>query len=188
MKSLLALSGSSRNGSLNTLLLEKAEYIAASMDATVTTIDLRELDLPIYDGDLESANGLPSAVLDLKEAMKEADGFLIASPEYNSFPTPLLLNAIDWASRPGAGDEVPLSAFTGKIAGLMAASPGAMGGIRSLWTLRTLLQNIGVVVAPTLAAVGGASPDLFADENFLSSSDGRRLQKTVEETLNLIHT
>lgn len=186
MKTLLALSGSSRNGSLNTLLLEKAEALAESLGATVTTIDLRELALPVYDGDDEAANGLPSAVIDLKEAMKEADGFLIASPEYNSFPTPLLLNAIDWASRTGGGDEAPLSAFTGKTAGLMAASPGAMGGIRSLWALRTLLQNVGVVVAPTLAAIGGANPDLFADQAFLTSSDGRRLQKTIEETLSLI--
>lgn len=186
MKTLLAFSGSSRIGSLNSLLLEQAEILAGSLGATVVTIDLRELNLPIYGGDFEAANGLPSAVLDLKEAMKDADGFLIASPEYNSFPTPLLLNALDWASRPGAGDDVPLSAFTGKVAGLMAASPGAMGGIRSLWALRTLLQNIGVVVAPTLAAVGGANPELFADEHFLTSSNGRRLQKTIEETLHLL--
>lgn len=186
MKTLLAFSGSSRIGSLNTLLLEQAEALADSLGATVATIDLRELNLPVYDGDIEAANGLPSAVLDLKEAMKEADGFLIASPEYNSFPTPLLLNALDWASRPGAGDDVPLSAFKGKIAGLMAASPGAMGGIRSLWALRTLLQNVGVVVAPTLAAIGGATPELFTDENFATSSNGRRLRSTLEETLSLI--
>jgi NAD(P)H-dependent FMN reductase len=187
MKTLLAFSGSSRIGSLNALLLEQAESLAGSLGATVATIDLRELNLPVYDGDIEAANGLPSAVLDLKEAMKDADGFLIASPEYNSFPTPILLNALDWASRPGHGDEVPLSAFTGKTAGLMAASPGAMGGLRSLWALRTLLQNIGVVVAPTLAAVGGANAELFADENFPTSSNGRRLRNTIEETLNLIH-
>lgn len=187
MKTLLAFSGSARTGSLNKVLLEQAENLAGSLGATVATIDLGELALPVYDGDLEAASGLPSAVLDLKEAMKEADGFLIASPEYNSYPSPLLLNALDWASRPGPGDEVPLSAYTGKIAGLMSASPGAMGGIRSLWALRTFLQNIGVVVAPTLAAIGGANTELFTDETFLSSSNGRRLQKTVEETLQLIH-
>lgn len=186
MKTLLAFSGSSRIGSLNTLLLEQAEAMAAAMDATVVTIDLRELSLPIYDGDIEAANGLPSAVIDLKEAMNEADGFLIASPEYNSYPTPLLLNAIDWASRPGPGDDAPLSAFAGKAAGLMAASPGALGGIRSLWALRILLQNIGVVVAPTLAAIGGATPELFADEHFPTSSNGRRLHNTLTEVLHLI--
>lgn len=186
MKTLLAFSGSSRIGSINSLLLERAEAMAESMGATVETIDLRALELPLYDGDFEAANGLPSAVIDLKEAMKEADGFLIASPEYNSYPTPLLLNALDWASRSGAGDDVPLSAFRGKVAGLMATSPGAMGGIRSLWALRTFLQNVGVVVAPTLAAIGGGNEELFADEHFADSSNGRRLHDTLTEVLNLI--
>lgn len=186
MKTLLAFAGSSRHGSLNQLLLARAVAMAESMGATVETLDLRGLNLPIYDGDYEAANGLPAGVIDLKEAMKEADGFLIASPEYNSHPTPLLINALDWASRSGAGDEVPLSAFRGKIAGLMSSSPGALGGLRSLWALRSMLQNIGVVVAPTLAAVGGGSEDLFADEHFADSSNGRRLHATLSEVLKLI--
>lgn len=186
MKTLLAFSGSSRTDSLNTLLLEKAEEIAESLGASVETVDLGSLDLPIYNADLEASQGLPQAVRDLKEAMREADGFLIACPEYNSFPTPLLLNALDWASRSGGGDDAPLSAFRGKVAGLMAASPGALGGLRSLTALRAFLQNVGVVVAPTLAAVGGANEDLFADENFPGSSNGRRLTSTIEETLHLL--
>lgn len=186
MKTLLAFSGSSRIGSLNTLLLEQAEIMAAARNATVETIDLRELDLPIYDGDYEAANGLPQGARELKEAMREADGFLIASPEYNSHPTPLLINALDWASRSGGGDEVPLSAFKGKVAGLMAASPGALGGLRSLWALRCFLQNVGVVVAPTLAAVGGANEDMFSDPVFEQSSNGRRLSAAIDETLSLI--
>jgi NAD(P)H-dependent FMN reductase len=186
MKTLLAFAGSSRQGSLNQFLLARAVAMAEAMGATVETLDLRDLNLPLYDGDSEAANGLPSAVIDLKEAMKEADGFLIASPEYNSFPTPLLINALDWASRRGAGDDVPLSAFRGKVAGLMSTSPGALGGLRSLWSLRAMLQNIGVLVAPTLAAVGGGSEDLFADEHFADSSNGRRLHDTLTEVLNLI--
>ena len=186
MKTLLAFSGSSRIGSLNTLLLEKAELMAAARGATVETIDLRELDLPLYDGDFEAANGLPQGARELKEAMREADGFLIASPEYNSHPTPLLINAMDWASRPGGGDDAPLSAFKGKYAALMAASPGALGGIRSLWALRCFLQNVGVVIAPTLAAVGGANEDMFSDENFEDASNGRRLAAAIDEVLALL--
>lgn len=186
MLTLLAFSGSSRFGSLNTLLLEQAETMAAELGATVETIDLRALNLPIYDGDYEAANGLPGGVIDLKEAMREADGFLIATPEYNSFPSPLLLNALDWASRKGGGDEAPLSAFHGKAAGLMAASPGALGGIRALWQLRTFLQNVGTVVAPTLAAIGGANEDLFSDAHFTDSMNGRRLHSTLTELLHLL--
>jgi NAD(P)H-dependent FMN reductase len=185
MKTILAFSGSSRLNSLNAKLLEKAEAMAEATGAVVETIDLRALNLPIYDGDFEAANGLPPAVIDLKEALREADGFLIACPEYNSFPTPLLLNAIDWASRAGGGDPKALSVFQGKAAGLIAASPSPLGGLRALWMLRSLLQNIGVVVAPSLAAVGGATLELLDDEHFANSAHGRRVQAVIDELLRL---
>ncbi len=185
MNSLLAFSGSGRSHSLNASLLEKAVDMARAAGAVVETIELRDLDLPLYDGDYEAANGLPASALSLKESMRNADGFLIASPEYNSFPTPLLLNALDWASRPAPGDEQPMSAFRGKKAALLATSPGALGGMRSLWNLRTFLQNVGVTVCPTMAAVGGATLDLFADEEFASSNNGRRLQHMIDELLHL---
>lgn len=185
MKTLLAFSGSSRMNSLNQALLNTAVELARDKGAVVETLNLKTLDLPMYDGDLEAANGLPPGVLTLKEAMREADGFLIASPEYNSFPTPLLLNAIDWASRPETPEEAPLSAFSGKTAGLISASPGPMGGQRSLWALRTKLQNIGVTVVPSLAAVGGATLDTFTDPDFASSNNGRRVAHTLDALLSL---
>jgi len=185
MKTLLALSGSSRDQSLNLHLLRKASEMAQEAGAVVETIDLRSLALPIYDGDLEAAQGLPDGARTLKTAMREADGFLIASPEYNSFPTPLLLNAIDWASRPETQDEGPLEAFKGKTAALVAASPGPLGGLRSLTALRTLLQNIGVTVVPAVAAVGAATESTFADENFETSNNGRRVKATLDALLKL---
>jgi len=185
MKNLLAFSGSSRLQSLNTLLLETAALMAREAGAVVEIIDLRALELPVYDGDYEAANGLPQGAKTLKEAMKEADGFLIASPEYNSYPTPLLLNALDWASRRSEEDEPPMTAFKGKTAGLLAASPGPMGGLRSLWALRTFLMNVGVTVVPQLAAVGAATPDTFSDPNFGTSNNGRRVHATLDALLNL---
>jgi len=185
MKTLLAFSGSSRLHSLNAMLLQKGVHMAKAEGAVVETIDLRALDLPIYDGDYEASNGLPEGARTLKEAMREADGFLIASPEYNSKPTPLLLNAIDWASRPGEEDKAPLAVFRGKSAGLISASPGPLGGLRSLWALRAILQNISVTVVPTLAAVGSASPDLFEDPAFDSSNNGRRVHATLTELLRI---
>ncbi len=185
MKNLLAFSGSSRLQSLNTHLLEAAAHMAREAGAVVEILDLRALDLPLYDGDYEAANGLPQGVRTLKEAMKEADGFLISSPEYNSYPTPLLLNALDWASRSGGGDEPPMVAFRGKTAGLLSASPGPMGGLRSLWALRTFLMNVGVSVVPQLAAVGGATPDTFSDPDFGSSNNGRRVHATLDALLSL---
>lgn len=185
MKNIIAFSGSCRLHSLNQALLNRAISIAREKGAVVETLDLKALDLPLYDGDLEAANGLPEGVTVLKEAMRKPDGFLIASPEYNSFPTPMLLNAIDWASRAERKEEPPLVAFKGKAAGLMSASPGPLGGLRSLTALRTKLQNIGVTVVPALAAVGSASEDLFSDPEFASSANGKRLEKTIEALISL---
>ncbi|MDF3127864.1 NAD(P)H-dependent oxidoreductase [Kiritimatiellaeota bacterium B1221] len=185
MKNILAFSGSNRIHSLNARLLEKASEMAREMGAVVDIIDLRALDLPLYDGDYEEANGLPDGARTLKEAMLEADAFLIASPEYNSFPTPLLLNAIDWASRAESRDEAPLTAFKGKSAGLIAASPGPMGGLRSLSMLRTKLQNIGVTVVPAMAAIGGVTSETFVDEHFADTNSGRRLKGTLQALIQL---
>ena len=85
-----------------------------------------------------------------------APGFLIASPEYNGFVTPLLKNVLDWASRSLSHDEKPLIAFRGKVAALVSASPGNLGGLRSLAALRVLLGNLGVLVTPSQHAVSGA--------------------------------
>lgn len=183
MKTLLALSGSSRHHSLNMQLLRKAAHLARNEGAVVEILDLRALDLPVYDGDFEAANGLPEGALTLQHAMREAHGLLIASPEYNSKPTPLLLNALDWASRPDGGDY--LSVFQGKTAGLVSASPGALGGLRSLWALRSILQNVGVVVAPTLASVGGADQDLFQEDHFENSPHAKRVRATVRELVGI---
>jgi NAD(P)H-dependent FMN reductase len=185
MNNLLAFSGSTRMHSLNQALLSCAVTCARSKGAEVVEINLKNLNLPIYDGDLEAANGLPDGAKTLKEAMRNADGFIIASPEYNSFPAPLLLNAIDWASRAESRDEPPLAAFKGKAAALIAASPGPMGGQRSLVALRNKLQNIGVTVIPTIAAVGSATEEMFQAEDFLASPNGRRLVAAIQSLVDL---
>ena len=91
----------------------------------------------------------------LKKLFIDHDGLLIASPEYNgSFPA-ILKNAIDWVSRPAPG-EPSLVAFRGKVAALMSASPGALGGRRGLDHIRSILGNIGVIVLPDQIAVAQA--------------------------------
>ncbi|MEM1422400.1 MAG: NAD(P)H-dependent oxidoreductase [Planctomycetota bacterium] len=150
---ILAISGSLRTGSLNTKLLKVAAEAAESAGASVTHVDLRSLDLPMYDQDLEDASGLPAGCITLKDQMKAHHGMLIASPEYNSSYTGALKNAIDWASRPRDGEK-PLECFAGKTAGLIACSPGALGGLRGLVTLRMLLGNIQVHVLPKQYAAG----------------------------------
>lgn len=149
---LLAFAGSLRKGSYNKMLVRVAAAAAARAGAEVTTVDLKELALPVYDADDEEASGLPAGAKRLKKLMIEADGFLVSTPEYNSSVPGGLKNAIDWASR-SEGEEKELLAFRGKTAALFSASPGALGGMRSLQVLRTILSNIGVLVIPQQTAL-----------------------------------
>jgi chromate reductase len=142
---ILAFSGSARKNSYNQKLVKIAAQGAEQAGAEVSLINLADFPMPIFNQDDEAAYGLPEAALAFKKLLIEHDGFLIASPEYNSAFSPLLKNAIDWASR-RVGDEAPLLAYRGKVAGIMAASPGALGGLRGLVFLRLLLSNIGVTV------------------------------------------
>lgn len=148
-------SGSSREGSLNTKLAKTAEKAADSLGANTKFIDLGSYDLPLYSEDIESSAGLPSGAMELKSELADSDGWIIACPEYNGSITPLLLNAVTWCSRGDPAGEM-YATFKGKCAIVISASPGAMGGMRSLNPSRQLLQNLGVNVLPSSVAVGGA--------------------------------
>lgn len=150
---ILAFAGSLREGSYNKMLVKVAAEGARKAGAEVTYLDLRELDLPLYDGDLEASSGLPDGAKRLKSIMNDHDALLIASPEYNSSITAALKNAIDWASRKATDDEPALQCFDGKTAAIVSASPGALGGMRGLVHLRSILGNIRVIVLPDQKAV-----------------------------------
>jgi len=152
---ILAFAGSTRTDSFNKKLVRVAAAAAETAGAEVTFVDLRDLPMPLYDGDLETRDGLPKEAMRFKELLLAHQGLLIASPEYNSSISAVLKNAIDWASRPAPGEE-SLACFKGKVAGLMSASPGALGGLRGLVHLRAILGNIMVIVLPQQAAVGKA--------------------------------
>jgi len=157
--SLIALSGSTRSGSHNRMLVSLAAAAAERAGARVALVDLRDLALPLYDADLEADQGLPGALIDFKRACTAADGYLVAGPEYNGGLSAVLKNAIDWLSRPGpTPGETPftLSAFRGKVAGVMSASPGSWGGIRGLMSLREILSGMGVLVTAEQLAVPAA--------------------------------
>ncbi len=153
---IIAFAGSIREGSYNKKLVKLAAESGRSAGAVVTTIDLRDLPLPLFDEDLETANGLPENAKKLKALLRGHDGFLISSPEYNSSITGVLKNAIDWASRAENDDEPPLACFRGKIASIISASPGALGGLRGLVHLRAILGNIGVIVLPDSISISAA--------------------------------
>ena len=163
---ILAFAGSTRRDSFNKKLVRVAAAGAREAGAEVTMLDLADLPLPLFDQDLETAEGLPENAKRLKTLMAENDGFLISSPEYNSSISGVLKNAIDWASR-REPDEEPLAAFGGKAVGLMSASPGALGGLRGLVHVRSILGSLGMLVLPQQKAVGGAHK-AFADDATLA--------------------
>ena len=173
---ILALSGSSRVGSFNQKLVNVAAAGAREFGAETTVLDLNDFQMPIYNQDLEAQDGLPEAAVRLKEIFGSHHGLLIASPEYNSSIAPLLKNTIDWVSRSAEG-EAPLAAYQGKVAGIMAASPGGLGGLRGLVHLRSILQNIGVMVVPKQMAIAKAF-EAFAEDGSLKDEFQ---QKTVTE-------
>ena len=155
---ILVLAGSARLDSVNRKLARQTVSALRQAGLEATLGDLREFPMPIYDGDLETGQGLPPAARALKELARQHDGFAIASPEYNgSFPA-LLKNALDWISRPEPGDR-PLGVFRGKVAAILSASPGPGGGRRGLHHLRELLEMMSVSVIPqelTIARSGAA--------------------------------
>jgi NAD(P)H-dependent FMN reductase len=153
---IVAFAGSLRTGSFNKKLLALAVEAARTAGAEVTVVDLRELALPLFDQDLEDASGLPAGAKQFKTLLTGSDGLLIAAPEYNSSITAALKNAIDWASRSETDDEPSLIAFRGKAAALCSASPGALGGLRGLMTVRAILGNIGVHVLPDQVSISVA--------------------------------
>lgn len=164
---ILAFAGSARKDSWNQLLVSIAAAGAEAAGADVTLVDWADYPMPLFDEDLEREDGMPEAVRNFKQLMADHDGFLIASPEYNSSISPLLKNAIDWASRAETPEEPRLIAYSGKAAVLMATSPGALGGLRGLVTVRSILANLGVIVLPQQRAVG-QSFTAFDDEGRLA--------------------
>lgn len=164
----LCFAGSLRKDSHNKKLARLAAKLVDEAGGQATFIDLKDFDLPLYDGDIESESGLPENAKKLKKIMKEHQAFLIASPEYNSALSAVLKNVIDWTSRPEQGEK-SLEAYTGKVAGLLAASPGAMGGLRGLVGLRSILGNIGVILIPDQIAISQAH-EAFDEDGSLKDS------------------
>lgn len=183
MSRILAFSGSSRADSFNTRLVAIAAAGAADAGAEVTRINLGDFPMPLMNEDLEASEGMPAAAREFKQLMIAHDGFLIASPEYNSAFSPLLKNALDWASRSEAKDEPPLQGFRGKVATLMAASPGALGGLRGLVFLRMMLGNLGVIVLPDQLAVREAWKAFNEDGSLVDENQQQAVRDLGAQTV-----
>ncbi|MBS3925941.1 MAG: NAD(P)H-dependent oxidoreductase [Nitrosarchaeum sp.] len=173
---ILAFAGSTRTESFNKKLVKVAAAGAKEAGADVTVIDLRDFQMPLYDEDLEKKEGLSSNTRKLKELMLSHHGFLISSPEYNSSISGVLKNTIDWTSRQG-DDELPMSCFKDKVAGIMSASSGGLGGLRGLVHVRAILENMGVLVIPTQVAISKAHEAFNLDETMKDQKQEQQVKK-----------
>jgi chromate reductase, NAD(P)H dehydrogenase (quinone) len=185
----LVLAGSGRTGALSGRLRDAAAAALHEAGAQTETLDLRALDLPLYDADLESAQGVPAGALAFRDALQRADGVVFVTPEYNGFPTPLTLNAWDWLSRVAAQGEraAGTGATANKPVALLSVSPGALGGIRALALMRQFLSgNFQMLVLPQQLALPLAHK-AFADDGGLQ--DERMAQSLAQMARALVlHT
>ncbi len=182
MSKILMFAGSARKASTNKQLAALVASTAQAAGAEVTLIDLKDFEMPIYDGDLEGDTGLPENAKRLKQLFVEHDGLFIASPEYNSSFSPLLKNALDWISRPHTENEQPLWAYNGKVAALGSVAPGALGGLRGLVPLRMMLGNIGVTVVPNQVAISNGFT-AFDDDGALKVEQQSQMLKAMIDQL-----
>jgi NAD(P)H-dependent FMN reductase len=182
---ILAFAGSARKDSFNKRLAKIALHAAEKAGAETTFIDLRDYKMPLYCEDLLHDHGMPDEVIAFKEMLKSHNGFLIASPEYNGSLTGTLKNAIDWATIKADGEE-RMACWNGKIAGLISASPGGLGGIRGLHHLRTILAGIGTFVLPNHLAVGNSAANLQNEEKITDEKLQQQMDNLALEMVRVI--
>ena len=177
---LLVFAGSTRTQSFNRRLAAVAAQLGRESGAAVTLLELSDFDVPLYNADLE-ARGTPRDVVRLKEIFFTHPAWIVVSPEYNGSYTALMKNTIDWVSSPIKGDPAWSSGtkpFAGKVAGLLSASPGAMGGVRGQSHLAPLLMNLQCWVSPKQFAVAKAG-EAFTPEGQLSTESARENVRAV---------
>ncbi|NMM09069.1 MAG: NAD(P)H-dependent oxidoreductase [Polaromonas sp.] len=182
---LLIFAGSTRLNSFNRKLAHVAAQLARAGGADVTHLELVDFDLPMYNADLE-AQGTPRDVMRLKQLMYEHPAWIICSPEYNGSYTALLKNTIDWASSPVKSDvawQEGFKSFSGKVVGLLSASPGALGGLRSQSHLAPLLLNAQCWVAPRAFALSHASDAFDARGQLLNDAHRSNVQAVIDQVL-----
>lgn len=182
---LLVFAGSTRQNSFNRRLAKVAAQMAADAGAEVSHIELADFDIPMYNADLE-AKGTPADVVRLKQLMFDHPAWIICSPEYNGSYTALLKNTIDWVTSPIKADpdwSDGFKSFRGKVVGMLSASTGALGGLRSQSHLAPLLINSQCWLAPKAFALGRAADAFDARGALVDEAHRKSVQGVVEQVL-----
>ena len=180
---LLFFAGSAREASFNKKLALLGHNIAEAKGIEAVFVELKDYPMPIYNGDIEAAEGPPERARAFKALLGEYQGVFIASPEYNSSVTPLLKNTLDWVTRVRAKGETGLEVFKSRVFAISGASPGYYGGMRSLLNLRQILAvGIGALVIPEQLALPRAM-DAFEADGSLKDRNQQEMLKGVVEAL-----
>lgn len=162
MTKLLGISGSLRKASYNTALLRAAQSLVPP-DVELELVTLH--GIPLYDGDLEQAEGIPEAVTALKRKVLACDGLLIATPEYNNGMPGVLKNALDWLSRP---PKETAAVFGDRAVALLGATPGGMGTVSAQTAWLPVLKALGVRTWSGGRLLASRAGQLFDDQGALS--------------------
>lgn len=182
---LLVFAGSTRQQSFNRRLARVAAALASERGAAVCHIELADFDIPMYNADLEAA-GTPSDVLRLKQLMYEHPAWIICTPEYNASYPALLKNTLDWVSSPIRSDPEWSDGFKssrGKVVGMLSASPGAIGGLRSQSHLAPLLINLHCWLAPKNFALGRAREAFDEQGELVNEAQKAGVQAVIDQVL-----
>lgn len=180
---ILVFAGSVRRDSLNRKLALVAAQAVDGAGGRATLLELADYPLPIYDGDLEAESGPPQNAFRLQEVMGAHAGFIVVSPEYNHSIPALLKNTLDWVSRtPRVRGSNP---FAGKVAGLMATSPGALGGLQGLDTVQRVLATVGAMVLPRMVAVPHGDKAFDGDGRLVDEASTRRVGELAAEVVSV---
>jgi len=182
---MLVFAGSTRQNSFNRRLAAVAAQIARDAGAEVSHIELGDFNVPMYNADLE-AQGTPADVVRLKQLFHDHPAWIISSPEYNGSYTALLKNTIDWVSSPIKSDPQwtdGFKSFRGKVVGMLSASNGALGGLRSQSHLAPLLINSQCWLAPKAFALGHAADAFDADGHLKDAAQQKNVRGVVEQVL-----
>lgn len=182
---ILAFAGSTRRESFNKKLVKVAAEAARQAGAEVTYLDLKDYPLPVYDGDLETEQGIPENAVKLKKIFLEHQGLLMSCPEYNSSISGVLKNTIDWMSRTVPGEK-EFAPFLNKVAAILSASPGGLGGLRGLVVVRMLLQNIQVMVIPGQLAVSRAHEAFQTDGTLKDAKQQASVERITQELVRIL--
>ena len=162
-----------RQGSVNKKLINLAAKLMQQQGHAVDLADFAEFDMPLYNGDVQDASGLPAGAAHFIKRLEKSDGLVIASPEYNFSIPGTLKNLIDWVSR---ANPMP---WRDKRILLLSASPSMIGGNRGLWHTRVPLEACGAFVYPDMFSLADAYNTWQDNGDFKVQTLQERLQNIL---------